>query len=146
MVSAEDGLAKPDPAFFQRCLDRLGVRAEEALFVDDTPANVEAARKLGMTVVHYSHKRRDMAEVERLLDLSPNEARRDGGFGCYDAQWVHPRIAVGRWPRPEDVLWIAAAGVLGILNLANFCFREQMLYVGALPDDLAWLHCGIWDG
>jgi putative hydrolase of the HAD superfamily len=69
MFSAEEGLMKPDPAFYQRCLDRLCVCAPETLFVDDTLANVEAARDLGMTAVHYTDKRRDMARIERLLGL-----------------------------------------------------------------------------
>jgi putative hydrolase of the HAD superfamily len=69
MFSAEEGLMKPDLAFYQSCLDRLGVSAGETLFIDDTLVNVEAARQLGMTAIHYTDKNRDMAEIERLLDL-----------------------------------------------------------------------------
>jgi len=69
MFSAEEGLMKPDMAFYQRCLDRLGVSAGETLFIDDTLVNVEAAWQLGMTAIHYTDKNRDMAEIERLLDL-----------------------------------------------------------------------------
>ena len=67
MFSAEEGVKKPDPAFFLRCLERLGARAEETLFVDDSLRNVEAARKMGMGAVHYADKQRDLAEIERLL-------------------------------------------------------------------------------
>ena len=42
------GLAKPDPAFYTYILDREGCSPEQALFVDDVPANVEAAEKLGI--------------------------------------------------------------------------------------------------
>jgi putative hydrolase of the HAD superfamily len=42
------GLAKPDPAFFTYILDREGFSPEETAFVDDLPANVEAARGLGI--------------------------------------------------------------------------------------------------
>jgi epoxide hydrolase-like predicted phosphatase len=73
MFSAEEGLKKPDPAFFNLCLERLGVCAEEALFVDDTLRNVEAARRLGMQGVHYADKQRDLAELERLLGLAPGD-------------------------------------------------------------------------
>ena len=34
------GLAKPDPAFYTYILDREGCSPEQALFVDDVPANV----------------------------------------------------------------------------------------------------------
>lgn len=53
VYSAEEGLAKPDPAIYQRTLDRLGVRPAEAVFVDDMPENVEAARALGMAAVRF---------------------------------------------------------------------------------------------
>jgi putative hydrolase of the HAD superfamily len=42
------GLAKPDPAFFTYILDQEGFSPEETVFVDDLPANVEAACALGI--------------------------------------------------------------------------------------------------
>jgi putative hydrolase of the HAD superfamily len=53
VYSAEEGLAKPDPAIYQRALERLGVEPAEAVFVDDMPENVEAARALGMAGVRF---------------------------------------------------------------------------------------------
>jgi putative hydrolase of the HAD superfamily len=52
--SFELGYAKPDPRIYAEVLRRLGTRAEETLFVDDKPANVEAARALGMEGLVYS--------------------------------------------------------------------------------------------
>ncbi|GAB3772176.1 putative hydrolase of the HAD superfamily [Nocardioides ginsengisegetis] len=46
--SCEIGAAKPDPAFFGAALDRLGVPAPAVLFVDDSAANVTAAREVGL--------------------------------------------------------------------------------------------------
>jgi len=43
-VSAEFGLRKA----YRRCLARIGVPAEEALLVDDDPANVAGARAAGL--------------------------------------------------------------------------------------------------
>lgn len=42
------GIAKPDPAIYRHTLRELGVDPVEALFIDDKPANVDAARALGM--------------------------------------------------------------------------------------------------
>lgn len=42
------GMAKPDPAIYREVLEKLGVPAQETLFIDDKPENIEAARKLGM--------------------------------------------------------------------------------------------------
>ena len=47
MLSFEVGAAKPDPRIFTSALDRLGVRAEEALMVGDSEENDGAARQLG---------------------------------------------------------------------------------------------------
>ncbi|WP_223190710.1 HAD family hydrolase [Nonomuraea terrae] len=59
------GVAKPDPRIYRIAAERAGVAAERCLFVDDRPANVEAARALGMTAVHY-RTFDDLASVLRL--------------------------------------------------------------------------------
>jgi putative hydrolase of the HAD superfamily len=47
-------MAKPDPAIYQHTLMELGVRPEEALFLDDRPVNVEAAQALGIKAIVFS--------------------------------------------------------------------------------------------
>ena len=47
-LSNEIGQRKPDAAAYAHVLDRLGVPAARAAFVDDVRANVEAARALGL--------------------------------------------------------------------------------------------------
>lgn len=42
------GVRKPDPAFYRLVADRLGRPPGEVAFLDDRPANVEAARDVGM--------------------------------------------------------------------------------------------------
>ena len=42
---------KPSPAFFEYILQKEGVKADEVLFVDDGPRNVEAAHKLGIHTI-----------------------------------------------------------------------------------------------
>ncbi|MCP3935993.1 MAG: HAD family phosphatase [Actinomycetia bacterium] len=49
--SSEVGLRKPDPAIWQLTLERLGCSAECSVFLDDHPANVEAAAELGIAGV-----------------------------------------------------------------------------------------------
>jgi epoxide hydrolase-like predicted phosphatase len=53
IFSAEVGLAKPDPRIYRLALARLGVAAGEALFVDDVPGNVQAAREVGMQAMQF---------------------------------------------------------------------------------------------
>ena len=49
--SSEVGVRKPGAAIFELALERLGLPAEEVLFLDDYPGNVAAARALGMTAL-----------------------------------------------------------------------------------------------
>ncbi|MEV0593655.1 HAD family hydrolase [Nonomuraea cavernae] len=51
--SARVGVAKPDRRIYEIAAERAGAAPERCLFVDDRPANVEAARALGMTGVHF---------------------------------------------------------------------------------------------
>ncbi|GAA2808234.1 HAD-IA family hydrolase [Kitasatospora sp. CM 4170] len=51
--TARIGVAKPDPRIYLIAAERVGAAVHRCLFVDDTPANVEAARTVGMTAVHY---------------------------------------------------------------------------------------------
>lgn len=53
VVSAHEGLIKPDPAIFRVLLDRYGLAAEDCVFVDDSARNVAAARAVGMDAVHF---------------------------------------------------------------------------------------------
>lgn len=46
--SGDEGMVKPDPTVFKLTLERLGVEPGETVFIDDTKAHVEAARKLGI--------------------------------------------------------------------------------------------------
>jgi putative hydrolase of the HAD superfamily len=45
------GVMKPDPRAFRGGTDALGVPAEQIVFLDDMPWNIEGARQAGMTAV-----------------------------------------------------------------------------------------------
>ncbi|WP_331767195.1 HAD-IA family hydrolase [Embleya sp. NBC_00896] len=51
--TARVGVAKPDPRVYRIAAERVGTPVRRCLFVDDTPANVAAAREAGMTALHY---------------------------------------------------------------------------------------------
>ncbi|MEU7000666.1 HAD-IA family hydrolase [Nonomuraea sp. NPDC046570] len=52
--SARVGAAKPDPRIYEIAAERAGAVPGRCVFIDDRLENVEAARALGMTGVHYS--------------------------------------------------------------------------------------------
>jgi putative hydrolase of the HAD superfamily len=62
------GMRKPDPTIYELTLERLGgVSADQSLFVDDVEVNCEAARKLGMTVVHFRDSDQAIGEIEAAV-------------------------------------------------------------------------------
>ena len=49
--SAREGMRKPDPRIYELACARLGVRPEQAVFLDDIGANLKTARALGMATI-----------------------------------------------------------------------------------------------
>jgi len=66
-ISAELGLAKPDPRIFRLALQRLGIPADQAIFVDDFSENVEAAAALGLHAVRFVTPGQTMQELRQQL-------------------------------------------------------------------------------
>jgi putative hydrolase of the HAD superfamily len=52
--SYELGMIKPQPGIYAHAIDGLGVKPEQALFLDDLPDNVEGARAVGLHAQRYS--------------------------------------------------------------------------------------------
>jgi epoxide hydrolase-like predicted phosphatase len=67
VISAEIHLMKPDARIYQHALQRLGVVAQETVFIDDMLRNVEGARRQGMNAIHFRQRSQALAELERLL-------------------------------------------------------------------------------
>ncbi len=65
--SSAIGIRKPDREIYELTLERLEVTAPEAVFIDDVPANCEAARELGMRAIHFQTNDQTLAELEELL-------------------------------------------------------------------------------
>ncbi|MHB8648340.1 MAG: HAD-IA family hydrolase, partial [Thermomicrobiales bacterium] len=68
IFSDEEGIAKPDPRIYRLAAERLGVRPEESLFVDDVLGNIEGARAVGMIAVHFRDTEQAIAEIIHCLD------------------------------------------------------------------------------
>jgi putative hydrolase of the HAD superfamily len=64
--SGDEGLVKPDAAAYQAVLQRLRVKPEEAVFIDDTLDHVLAARRLGLRGILFTTAE---ALEEQLADL-----------------------------------------------------------------------------
>ena len=54
IVSGDVGVKKPDPGIFTLAVSRLGCRAEECLFIDNSVKNLNAAAELGIKPVLFN--------------------------------------------------------------------------------------------
>ena len=54
IISAQIGVMKPSPEAYHAILDKMTVSPQNALFIDDFIENVEGARKVGMSAIHYT--------------------------------------------------------------------------------------------
>ena len=71
VISGEVGMRKPDPEIYALAAERLGLRPEACVFVDDLPGTLKPARAIGMaTVAHRGDAAATLAEVELHLGVS----------------------------------------------------------------------------
>ncbi|MEM7737830.1 MAG: HAD family hydrolase [Deinococcota bacterium] len=74
-ISEAEGVAKPDPRIFERCLQRLDIPAERAVYVGDHPdKDVAGAQDAGLKAVwirtpHYAEPAFADAVINTLADL-----------------------------------------------------------------------------
>ncbi len=68
IISAEEGVAKPDARIYRIAVRRLGVQTEETVFVDDLAENVRGARAVGMWGIQFTSTEQTIAEVKKYLN------------------------------------------------------------------------------
>jgi len=61
------GLQKPDPRIYEHTCERIGVRYEQAVFLDDIGRNLKSARQLGMRTIKVDEPEASLAELQGLL-------------------------------------------------------------------------------
>lgn len=67
VISAEEGVKKPERASYERTLQRLQVPAEETVFVDDDSSYVAAAQELGMCGIVFQTTSQAMTNLREFL-------------------------------------------------------------------------------
>ncbi|HEY5729617.1 MAG TPA: HAD family phosphatase [Anaerolineales bacterium] len=67
VISAEVGVAKPDPKIYDIALEQLQVKAKEAVFVDDFFENIEACEKLGIKGIHFKSPDLALKQLREIL-------------------------------------------------------------------------------
>lgn len=134
LVSGAERLAKPDPAIFRLALERFDLDPAGCVFVDDSPANVEAATALGMTGLHFTGADRFRADLERLGLLGPRRPPAAPVLHLTEAAVWEQARAAGSYP------WSGRTGTYESEGFVHAGFADQVDGTRArkyadLPDD-----------
>ncbi|MCX6816409.1 MAG: HAD family phosphatase [Candidatus Beckwithbacteria bacterium] len=69
MDSSTVHLLKPDPEMFNLLCQRLNLKTEECLFIDDDSKNTGAAEKFGFKTVHFTEPEVSVAAIKNVLGI-----------------------------------------------------------------------------
>lgn len=64
------GARKPEKKIFLEALRRTSSLPEEVLFIDDSLENIQAAKKLGINIIHYNNFKQFDADYRSVVDIS----------------------------------------------------------------------------
>lgn len=135
VVSANEGLVKPDPVIYQRTLERLGVVPSEAVLVDDQRMNVERACQLGMVGIRFRgtlHLRRALAAAG--LPVEVPSVGPASGMRAVVFDWggvLSPLTFLERTPEWEGRLGLAE----GTLDRVLWGPKWKQLEIGAISPE-----------
>jgi HAD superfamily hydrolase (TIGR01509 family) len=71
IYSCSVGASKPNPLIYREALRALKVQAQEAVYIDDIPAYVEAAQRLGMAGIQFQSPAQLTSDLKSLGEDLP---------------------------------------------------------------------------
>ena len=69
VISAVEGVRKPDPRIYPIAAERMGLAPEEIVFVDDLGFNLKPAKQLGMTTVLHESAETTIPRLREVLGV-----------------------------------------------------------------------------
>jgi HAD superfamily hydrolase (TIGR01509 family) len=69
IISCDVGVAKPNPLIYRLMLNKLKIKPEECIFIDNRRRNLKPAAAMGMGVVQARNAQQIIREVRSLLDV-----------------------------------------------------------------------------
>ena len=66
VVSGIEKMKKPQPEFYQILFDRYNVNPNNSLFIDDNVKNIETAKTIGLTTIHFQSPAQLHTELNQL--------------------------------------------------------------------------------
>jgi HAD superfamily hydrolase (TIGR01509 family) len=72
IISSEVGLLKPNKKIFKLALDRINVKPEKAIFIDDSSHYLSGAREIGMHTILYKDTKSTIKKLQNLDIIREN--------------------------------------------------------------------------
>lgn len=70
VLSHNEGVAKPNPIIFELTAERLGLKPEECVMIDDIPSNCEGAQIAGMQSIQHITNDGTRVALAKILEKS----------------------------------------------------------------------------
>ncbi|HET6473063.1 MAG TPA: HAD-IA family hydrolase [Pseudomonadales bacterium] len=67
--SSKEGIRKPNPQFYLRACERLGVEPRHAVFLDDLGINLKPAKDLGMRTIKVTSENQAIADLAKVVNI-----------------------------------------------------------------------------
>jgi len=67
LLSCEVGIAKPDKRIFELALKKIGLPANECLYIDDRIEHLRTAKQLGFKTIQFTETKKAIKEIEQLI-------------------------------------------------------------------------------
>ncbi len=67
IFSAEVKTRKPEPKIYQIMMEKLEVKADECIFIDDFPENIEGAKQLGISTILFKNTQDAIHKINSML-------------------------------------------------------------------------------
>lgn len=67
--SSKVGVRKPEPAFYERACDLLGITPREAVFLDDLGINLKPAAQMGMTTIKVEDPDKALSDLGAIIGM-----------------------------------------------------------------------------
>lgn len=139
VVSGREGVIKPDPRIFAIACERAGFEPAATVFVDDSPANVAAARAFGL---HGLHFRTADALRDDLVALGLLPPRRSLSVPVYHwaprEEWERA-LATGSYTWSGRGLGYDAEGFVHLSFAGQLTRTRERFYSDLADDDLVLL-------
>ena len=67
--SSKEGIRKPNPKIYELACERIGVAANEIVYLDDLGINLKPAKALGMTTIKVVSEDQAVADLSQILKI-----------------------------------------------------------------------------